>query len=548
LWKGIAVIDFGKGDAPGELRDGSTPEEVIVNQKARVPTFDPTVGVPVDVNRSGQPRNRLVTIGDSLTQGFQSGAIFNTRLSWPMIVAWELGCDESFRFPTYDRHGGLPLNIEVLIRRLEENGKLRDGIDFSELPLALFEARHYMAEIEDYWEKGAGSILSRTTAPMHNMAVYGWDVRDVLARTRKTLVSSLEAPKDNWFRQVVQNHNERAALRVYGSFDDDETVLDAAKRLGNDGCTPDGKGNDSGHGIEVLIVLIGANNALGSVTRLKNIWSDAGYDDVKLKSKFTVWRPSHFTAEFDLLAAKVAEINARHVIFGTVPHVTIAPIAKAVGKQKSRPGSRYFPFYTRPWIDETAFDPKEDPHITHQQARAVDSAIDQYNEHIESKVQEARRKGKDWYVADIATLLDRLATVRYREDPLAQPEWWTPYELPSALSVLEPIPNSCFFESGPGGRTNGGLFSLDGVHPTTIGYGVIAQEIIDVMRLARVPFLHGDSSTPRRDPIRVDFKRLIALDTLISSPPKSLHSDFKLLGKLDQSLEIFGRLSPFNKA
>jgi hypothetical protein len=55
-----------------------------------------------------------VAIGDSLTHGFQSAAIFNTDLSHPAIIAYEMGMLDRFRFPRYDGHGGLPLNIELL--------------------------------------------------------------------------------------------------------------------------------------------------------------------------------------------------------------------------------------------------------------------------------------------------------------------------------------------------------------------------------------------------------------------------------------------------
>jgi hypothetical protein len=37
-------------------------------------------------------------------------------------------------------------------------------------------------------------------------------------------------------------------------------------------------------------------------------------------------------------------------------------------------------------------------------------------------------------------------------------------------------------------RTPGGLFALDGVHPTTIAYGLVAQELINVMQVAGVQF------------------------------------------------------------
>jgi hypothetical protein len=220
-----------------------------------------------------------------------------------------------------------------------------------------------------------------------------------------------------------------------------------------------------------------------------------------------------------------------------VPHVTIAPIARGVGT-KIRRGSRYFPYYTRPWINDEDFDAKNDPHITEQEARAIDSAIDQYNGYITEAVRGARNEGRDWYLLDVASILDRLAARRFIEDQLARPKWWTKYELPAELAALSPAPDSRFFESGPRGRTGGGLFSLDGVHPTTIGYGILAQELINVMQQhVGVKFYLGDGSTERTGPVTVDFRRLITRDTLISDPPRSLTSDVRLIGWIDQTLD-----------
>ena len=43
-------------------------------------------------------------------------------------------------------------------------------------------------------------------------------------------------------------------------------------------------------------------------------------------------------------------------------------------------------------------------------------------------------------------------------------------------------------QDGQGGRAKGGLFSLDGVHPTTVAYGIVAQELITIMQSAGVTF------------------------------------------------------------
>ena len=223
------------------------------------------------------------------------------------------------------------------------------------------------------------------------------------------------------------------------------------------------------------------------------------------------------------------------MIVGTVPAVTIAPIARGV-RGKVRLGSRYFPYYTRPWIRDEQFDPDSDPHITEDDARAVDSAIDAYNRTIIDSVAAAREQGLDWYLFDLGGLLDRLASKRYLTDPAARPDWWTPYALPPELEGLDPVPNTRFFASGPGGRTDGGLFSLDGIHPTTIAYGLVAHEVIQVMNQAQVEFRYP-TGAPKPGPGAVDFARVLASDTLINQPPTSLSGHLATLGWLDDKLD-----------
>jgi hypothetical protein len=266
---------------------------------------------------------------------------------------------------------------------------------------------------------------------------------------------------------------------------------------------------------------------------------------MEINDKYTVWRPIHFKAELDQLVAEVKKIRARHVIFGTVPHITIVPFARGVDHKVS-PGSRYFPYYTLPWIEDKDFDPNKHPHLTGQEARAIDSAIDQYNDYITDAVRQARTEGRDWYLFDAAGLLDRLASRRYLQDPEAKPEWWEEvggaYPLPAELQALTPVPDSRFFLSGPNGRTQGGLFSLDGIHPTTIGYGIIAQELIKIMQLAGVKFYQQDGKTERTGDIRLNFQSLIGLDSLISRPPRNLINIMDIVGGLDKNFNILSNL------
>jgi hypothetical protein len=524
-----------------DMLDPATPKEVKITAEAPEPFTDPTVGVPLDPvdPKLATPPHRLVTIGDSLTHGFQSGAVYNTDLSWPAIVAYELGWYDQFRRPVYGGPGGLPINLELLVRDLEH--RFGSKFDVWETPFVLFEGRQFMDRVEDYWERGPGASFPKVNGINHNLGIYGWDLRDTLVRTWASSQAQLATPKDDLLKQVTENNGQRAAMYVLPSEPEARrtlTALGAAAELGNEGPRAQ-------PGIETLVVMLGANNALSTVTGLKVKWSGPGYDQLGTKEQYTVFTPSHFKAELDLVAAEVRKIKARHVIWATVPHVTIAPIARGLGP-KMRPGSRYYPFYTRPWIDERRFDAHRDPNITHAQARAVDSAIDMYNQSIVDMVAAARKEAKPlrWYVLDMAGLLDGLAARRYQEDPLARPPWWTPYELPAALRGLSPVPDSRFLLGGPAGRTAGGLFSLDGVHPTTVAYGVLAQEVINIMQGAGVKFL-TPTGTERTGPVHVDFDRLVQRDTLVKSPPRWVTQGLSVLGWADQALDAVKLALPF---
>lgn len=526
--------------AASDTRSQAVPDDVIVTDTAREPETDSALGVSVDLGApSGSPRNRLVVVGDSLSHGFQSGAIFHTDISYPAIIAWELGWYDRFRFPTYPAFGGIPFNIEFLIADLEH--RFGSKISLPEAPLAIYRLRQHLAEAEAWWDKGPGSVPPRRREVNHNLAIYGWDLRDALSRTADTAEAAWRIPPAWSPIPLIRNADSIAAMRVLDSARDAAgkglTPLEAAAVLGEQGSMESGDGD----GIETLIVFLGANNALGTVLSLGVRWSGEGYDDLRAKAAFNVWRPTHFAAELRLLAEQIRKVRARHVIWATVPHVTIAPLARGVGG-KVRPGSRFFRYYTRPWISDEDFDPKEDhPYLTADDARAIDSAIDQYNEATVDTVRGGREEGRDWRLLDVCGLLDRLASRRYIEDPeMTPPSWWTPYELPDELAALSPTPDTRFFASDESGRTAGGLVSLDGVHPTTISYGILASEFIKVMVEAGVVF--HDASGAARSQVEVDFKRILALDALVSRPPASLSPDLATIGWLDQRVDVFRRL------
>ncbi|MFM7427164.1 MAG: hypothetical protein ACKO7W_19555, partial [Elainella sp.] len=140
-----------------DMLDAKTPPDVIIRPEARRPELDPTLGIPVTVQRQQTPRHRLAVVGDSLSHGFQSGAIFNTPLSYPALIAQALGWP-NFRFPRYGGPGdGLPLNLERLVRELEQ--RFGDKLDWWEFAPGLVFVREFLDRVEDYWERGEGTIL-----------------------------------------------------------------------------------------------------------------------------------------------------------------------------------------------------------------------------------------------------------------------------------------------------------------------------------------------------------------------------------------------------
>jgi hypothetical protein len=499
-------------------------------------------------------KHRLVCIGDSLTQGFKSGAIFEPNLSFPSTIAWELGlADEEFRYPSFAGQGGLPTNIEFLLRRLDH--QFGADIDWWEWPLAPIFLRQWMDEIEDYWERGPGTAPVRYGGPYHNLGVFGFQVQDAYLLKAGFCQQIASEVSDDWVSQVVGNGMYRAALRVLNPSqvpaNDEATQISRAQELAD------------AEGIENLLVFLGANNALGAVTALTVTPSTAAelLNPDPRQRPANLYSPEHFQTVFSELVKHVEQIGAERVFWGTVPPVTIPPVTNGVGGRMdtdlglaSPYGSedhpqwyrRYFRYYTRPWVSDATFRSIEDPYLTGQQAMEIDWTIAQYKRILLEAVAHhnaSRRrahKPQDWFVVDIHWALERIAYRRYSEDPsVPPPPGWSPYEMPECLNRLQL--DTRFLRAKQGQRVAGGIFSLDGVHATTVAYGLIAQEFINVMQQAGVAFYWGDRSTPRVGPVIVDCERLLRLDTLLQSLPRTLDDVWDTLVDGDQILDIFKR-------
>ena len=110
-------------------------------------------------------------------------------------------------------------------------------------------------------------------------------------------------------------------------------------------------------------------------------------------------------------------------------------------------------------------------------------------------------------------------------------------------------PSTLFFDYNPanGGTYQGGIFGLDGLHATTIGYGAIAQRFIDVLQAhTDVIFRGPDGLEERTGPVEIDFARLRDLDSLVANPPCSIDHALSFLHHLD-TIGLFHLLHGLSK-
>ncbi|MBA3539085.1 MAG: lipase, partial [Deltaproteobacteria bacterium] len=259
---------------------------------------------------------KLVALGDSLTQGFQSLAITRTDLAYPSMIAEAMGLAASeFAYPDFAGCGGLPCSIEWLARRLEAtHGARITGLEWLAAARTLAT---YIDEVEAYWERGPGTHPTPDVL-FHNLAVWGFEVADSYRVTPALCAAALRGTKDNWFKPPSEPRL-RTALRVLDPARNParatDTQLSIAKKI-----------RDRDGGIEHLIAWYGANNCLRTVVQLE--LNETGDAPPGVGSAFTLWSPRAFEAEYVKLAGELAALGATHTYVATVPHVTIPPVTR----------------------------------------------------------------------------------------------------------------------------------------------------------------------------------------------------------------------------
>jgi hypothetical protein len=465
---------------------------------------------------------RIAAIGDSITQGFQSGAIHNTGWSYPAIVARALGLAVplDFRVPRIPGPG-LPLNIEDRLRRIEAEV----GPDLSPAEWILrFPglASNYIDEVEDYYERGGGTLPPKFRGVYHNLAVWGFTVNEGISLHSRICEKAIE-DEEGWieddFLGTPSASMYRTARRVLNPGDEPERAADtqvkALARLAAEESVP------------VLLLCLGANDCLGTVLTLEVHDMEKAKGPIpKDPLKRLAWNLTsarQFEADYQGLVDGVTAAlgnQPTQIFVGTVPHVTIPPITTGVGAFDGK----YFDHYARFFVNQQNFSPALHKSLSREKAMLIDQRIDAFNAAIEKVVaaeneRESKKpagKRKSWHVVDLCGVLDKLAVKRQGLE--ATPEqalirYYADQQITDhPLLRLSPIPSILLLRTDEhGNRTGGGLFSLDGVHPSTIGYGLVAEVFLEAMEAAQVP---------GADRSRLPWQEVIANDLLLQSPPR----------------------------
>ena len=475
---------------------------------------------------------KLFTIGDSIAQGFMSGAAARTELSFSTLIARKMNLS-NYLFPVWEA-GGLPLNMEDVFRALNK----RYGSNISGLEWLTFlpTINKVIDTSEEYYERGPG----RANLPypgkvnyFHNVAVRGFDVTDSWKVTPEVAWNNIDnailQPGNDKFLAVADATLYRTALKVLSP----SLARDNAGRFKQNFSQLDWlQYHSQKEGVENVCLWLGSNNALGTIVDLQIRQTPGDKSpvtkthDERIANRWNLWHPTDFAVEYEEMLQRVHTIMSNQpeqtdwkVFLANVPLVTIAPLAKGVGPTTHIAGKgTYYKYYTYVPFDEN-FAVKTGRHLNLQQVLYIDDCIREYNIIINRLVNQFNTLagGKPrYFVVDMCSALQDMAWKRNDAQPT--------YKFPDYFSFVYPKVDTKYYHADKEGQLKqGGLFSLDGVHPSAIGQGLVATEFIKVMQAAGVKQVSLFTDQ--------EWEQIFKSDTLYSRP-------ISLMGEIYEHTEL----------
>lgn len=449
-----------------------------------------------------------------MAQGFKNGGIYRTDLSFPAILARSLEHNNSFDTPLFTAQTGIPINIEMLVRGMSD--EFGDKITWNEYLKAGAHLYKTLRRIKEYWEGNKKSLAVERKLPYHNQGIWGVSISDTWLMNAAYCKEQIEnyKPRYTVFSVLPDNALFTTARLVLNPTQTDafreHSMIDNVHVLQKDG------------GIENLISCIGHNNIVGAVTNLKLIYSEEhDLNATHHQRTCTVFRPEHFEDETRILYQKLSKVGAKRVFVPTLPYVTIPPAIRGVNNDKTKPRTGYFDYYSRFWIWDEDFNPDKHAHLTKEEAITLDQHIDQYNKIIYELSGEF-----GFHIIPIGRYVSAAARRRLGAEQVRPfPELFVKAlkKNPATSYLVEeneqPRISTDYLRLKEGSKKldRGGIFSLDGLHPSTIGYGLIANIYKERMEKEGVDFSSD-----------IDWDFVIRNETLVTDPPLLLN-DLRLL-------------------
>jgi len=493
---------------------------------------------------------KLFTIGDSVSQGFMSAGAAKPQFSYNTLLAQLLN-DDAYSYLTWKPEHHLKVDLELIFRELEDHyGTNIRGLEWL---AALKRINSIMDEAEDYFERGEGKLgnpVDGTSDYFHNVAVEGMDVGDAwlvtpnLCRSVVEDMKNEEARKDNFFGSASDSFY-RNAYRVLnpGGRDKDE-------QFGGYSALQWLEYHAKNEGIENTIVWLGANNALGTVIGLEIKQTPGKGEPLNTsrlkRQEWNLWHPDDFEAEYRQMIESVDSsmrsnrADNWNVFVGTVPFVTIAPVTRGVGKEEvitDVTGNKalYYQYYTYFPVTSVELALSTEQYLTMSEAQQIDETIYEFNQTIKEEVKRLNvEHGQDRYhIVDTGKALRDMAIKRN----LGKPS----YAFPKEVRQHYPKPNTKYYHCTRAGKVEaGGIFSLDGIHPSPTGQGLIAWEFLKVMKKASV--------VP--DSAELDWKSILASDAFLKKPIKlmpEIYEHDSLISFVTGAIQLFREIKPLIK-
>lgn len=378
-------------------------------------------------------RPEMMAIGDSLYQGVRSLTMKNgmMQLSAPALVAEALGIRHRFSCP--DPQRAIVVDMEKWLRMLPDISGIKED----------------MGKNLDYWFARPASPSGRLL--FENISVASATIADLYTQTWQTsddFLKSLPPGAKNKIKKfdlaeiklspTIQSLNARFTLNPSAKAD--------LKNLTQVGMVAARKPKR-------LLVNIGSNNGL---------WDIAFEANPKGRMVYK--------AEMKKLAQALNALppEVEHIYFNnlglpsTVPNLMPLPDTIEWDENKKPGKGKYYDAY------ENRFGFGYGS-MTGQQLKKLDEHIAEVNKDTESILKSAFDKPSRLHFVDIAKLLQSYDSKHQKRTAK------NVVKLANGKTITNVMINASLF----GNFRRGGTQSLDGMHATTVGYGLMAQQVLD---------------------------------------------------------------------